>query len=168
MVKLCREAGADEVFVTDGSINDPMRCFARSGIAQAVEQAGGTVLYGSKDDYLVTDMGGEVLQEWPVARFFLDADKIINLPIVKHHSLSGCTLSMKNWYGVLGGKRNRLHQNIHQSIVDLAAAMRPTLTVMDATRILKTNGPTGGSLDDVVAGETIIAGINPFRLRRYG
>jgi uncharacterized protein (DUF362 family) len=67
---------------------------------------------------------------------------------------------MKNWYGVLGGRRNQLHQDIHTSIVDLAQAVRPTLTVMDAVRVLKRNGPTGGSLDDVAIGNTVVAGLD--------
>jgi len=87
--------------------------------------------------------------------------------VVKHHSLCGCTLAMKNWYGALGGRRNQLHQRIHTSIVDLAAALRPTLTIMDATRVLKRNGPTGGSLDDVSVENTLIAGMDEVALDAY-
>ena len=160
VAKLCRQAGASQVWVTDCSINNPQRSFARSGIQQASQEAGATVKLPSSDDYLKTNMQGERLKIWPVARFFHQANKVINLPIVKQHSLSGCTLAMKNWYGVLGGRRNRLHQDIHTSIVDLAAAMRPTLTIMDAMRVLKHNGPSGGSLDDVAEENTIIAGLD--------
>ncbi|MBF0179789.1 MAG: DUF362 domain-containing protein [Magnetococcales bacterium] len=167
VVKMCREAGAKEVWVTDVSLNDPRRCFARSGIGQAVEEAGGKVRLAGREDFVETDMGGEVLKAWPVARFFHEADKVINLPIVKHHSLCACTLAMKNWYGVIGGQRNRLHQSIHRSIVDLAAAVRPTLTVMDATRILKRNGPTGGNLEDVAVGETVIASLDEVALDSF-
>ncbi|WP_085053415.1 DUF362 domain-containing protein, partial [Candidatus Magnetominusculus xianensis] len=102
MVRLCREAGAATVWVTDVSLNDPKRCFARSGIGQAAMEAGGKVRLPGRDDFLETDMGGEILKVWPVARYFHEVDKVINLPIVKHHSLSGCTLAMKNWYGVIG------------------------------------------------------------------
>ncbi len=157
---LCREAGAGRVWVTDCSINDPHRSFARSGIEVAAQQSGAVVKLPGSADFRPTDMRGTVLKVWPVAHFFHQADKVINLPVVKQHSLSGCTLAMKNWYGVLGGQRNRLHQDIHVSIVDLAAAMRPTLTIMDATRVLKHNGPSGGSLDDVVRVNTLLAGLD--------
>ncbi|MBF0614089.1 MAG: DUF362 domain-containing protein [Magnetococcales bacterium] len=167
MVRLCRVAGAKSVWVTDVSLNDPRRCFARSGIEQAAVSAGGEVRLPGQEDFIATDMGGKVLQVWPVARFFHEVDKVINLPIVKHHSLSGCTLAMKNWYGVIGGQRNRLHQAIHASIVDLAAAVRPTLTIMDATRVLKRNGPTGGNPADVVRAETIIAARDEVALDSY-
>ncbi len=167
MVRLCMEAGAGEVLVTDVSLNDPARCFARSGIRAAAEGAGADVLLPGGNDFWKTDMQGDLLKVWPVSRFFHQADKVINLPVVKHHSLCGCTLAMKNWYGVLGGRRNQLHQRIHTSIVDLAAAVRPTLTVMDATRVLKHNGPTGGSLDDVSTENTIIAGLDEVAIDAY-
>ena len=167
MVRLCREAGAGAVWVTDVSLNDPQRCFARSGIEAAVQAAGGTIRLPGRDDFVLTDMKGVLLKHWPVSRFFHAADKVINLPIVKHHSLSGCTLAMKNWYGVIGGRRNQLHQDIHTSIVDLAAAVRPTLTVMDATRVLKRNGPTGGSLADVTFENTVIASLDEVALDSF-
>ncbi|MBF0109582.1 MAG: DUF362 domain-containing protein [Magnetococcales bacterium] len=167
MVRLCREAGAQTVWVTDVSLNDPGRCFFRSGIEAAAHQAGARVFLPGKDDFLPTDMGGRVLNIWPVNRLFHEVDKVINLPIVKHHSLCGCTLAMKNWYGVLGGRRNQLHQDIHASIADLAAAVRPTLTVMDAVRVLKHNGPTGGSLEDVAREDTLIASLDEVALDSY-
>ncbi|MBF0438036.1 MAG: DUF362 domain-containing protein [Magnetococcales bacterium] len=167
VVQMCREAGAASVWVTDVSLNDPRRCFVRSGIETAVHAAGGQVRLAGREDFVETDMGGKVLKVWPVARFFHEVDKVINLPIVKHHSLSACTLSMKNWYGVIGGQRNRLHQAIHDSIVDLATAVRPTLTIMDATRVLKRNGPTGGNLADVARGETIIASLDEVALDSF-
>lgn len=164
---LCREAGAGQVWVTDCSLNDPQRCFSRSGIEVAANGVGAQVLLPGSDDYRLTDMGGKLLKVWPVARYYHQADKLINLPIVKHHSLSGCTVAMKNWYGVLGGQRNRLHQDIHGSIVDLAGAVRPTLTIVDAIRVLKRNGPTGGSLDDVARENTILAGLDEVALDAY-
>jgi uncharacterized protein (DUF362 family) len=65
------------------------------------------------------------------------------------HGLSGLTLGMKNWIGAVGGRRNALHQDIHQSIVDLARFFRPTLTLIDAVRVLAANGPSGGREEDV-------------------
>ncbi len=102
-----------------------------------------------------------------MSKFYHQVDRVINMPIVKHHSLSGCTIAMKNWYGVLGGRRNRLHQQIHTSIADLATAIRPTLTIVDAIRVLKRNGPTGGSLSDVSVENTILAGTDEVALDSY-
>lgn len=167
VVRLCREAGAAHVWVTDVSINDPYRSFSRSGIESAVRRSGGTIRYTTENDFVLTDLKGQVLQVWPVSRFYHEADKLINLPVVKHHSLSKCTIAMKNWYGVLGGRRNRLHQQIDVSIADLASAVRPTLTINDATRVLVRNGPTGGNLSDVSIEDTIIAGLDEVALDSF-
>ncbi|HUE01920.1 MAG TPA: DUF362 domain-containing protein, partial [Bryobacteraceae bacterium] len=149
VVKQCWGAGAKRVIVTDVSCNEPRRCFMRSGIQAAARAEGAEVILPNADMFREVDLGGVVLKSWPVFSPFLEADKIINLPIAKHHELTGCTLGMKNWYGILGGQRNRLHQQIHQSLVDLASFMLPTLTIMDCYRILLRNGPTGGNLEDV-------------------
>lgn len=167
VVTLCRGAKASNVWVTDASVNDPYRCFARSGIEKAVLNAGGEILFSGENDFVPTNMKGELLKIWPVSRYYHQADKVINMPVVKHHSLSKCTLAMKNWYGVLGGQRNQLHQNIDISIADLAQAVRPTLTIMDATRVLRRNGPTGGNLSDVSIENTIIAGLDEVAIDSY-
>jgi uncharacterized protein (DUF362 family) len=167
VVRMCLEARASEVWVTDVSINDPYRSFARSGIEAAVQKAGGEVKFTTEKDFVPTDLGGEILKTWPVSRFYHEVDKLINIPVVKHHSLSRCTIAMKNWYGVLGGRRNRLHQDINLSIADLATAIRPTLTIVDATRVLKKNGPTGGNLSDVSLEDTIIAGLDEVALDSF-
>jgi len=164
VVKQCWAAGAKRVIVTDVSCNEPRRCFLRSGIQAAARAEGAEVLLPNPDLFREVDLGGVVLKSWLVYTPFLEADKIINLPIAKHHELTGATLGMKNWYGILGGQRNRLHQQIHQSLVDLANFMLPTLTVMDCYRILLRNGPTGGNLEDVALKKTIVAGTDPVAL----
>ncbi len=125
VVRQCWAAGAQKVIVTDVSCNDPNRCFQRSGIAEAAKRQGAQVLLPDPAQFREADLGGDVLQDWPVFQPFLEADKIINVPIAKHHSLTGATLGMKNWYGILGGQRHRLHQRIHESLADLADFVRP-------------------------------------------
>jgi uncharacterized protein (DUF362 family) len=164
VVRQCWQAGAKRVIVTDVSCNEPRRCFMRSGIQAAARAAGAEVVLPAPDMYREVELGGVVLKTWPVFTPFLEADKIINMPIAKHHELTGATLGMKNWYGILGGERNRLHQQIHQSLVDLASFMLPTLTVLDAYRILVRNGPTGGNLEDVAVKKTVLAGTDPVAL----
>ena len=113
------------------------------------------------------DLRGQVPSTWPVLEPFLSADKMINIPIGKHHSPTGATLGMKNWYGILGGPRQRLHRQIHESLVDLADFMRPTLTLIDAFRVLLRNGPGGGNPADVALKKTLIAGTDPVMLDAY-
>jgi uncharacterized protein (DUF362 family) len=167
VVRQCWQAGAKRVIVTDVSCNEPRRCFQRSGIQAAARAEGAEVVLPDPELYREVDLGGVVLKSWPVFTPFLEADKIINLPIAKHHGLVGVTLGMKNWYGILGGERNRLHQQIHQSLCDLANFMLPTLTMMDCYRILLRNGPTGGNLEDVATKKTMVAGTDPVALDAY-
>jgi uncharacterized protein (DUF362 family) len=113
-------------------------------------------------------MRGDVLDNWPVYTPLVNADKVINVPVAKHHNLSKFTGGMKNWYGILGGRRNRLHQSINISIADLATFMRPTLTILDATRVLLRNGPQGGNIDDAKDMHQVIASIDPVAVDAYG
>jgi uncharacterized protein (DUF362 family) len=167
VVRQCWQAGAKRVIVTDVSCNEPRRCFQRSGIQAAARAEGAEVILPDPELYREVDLGGVVLKSWPVFTPFLEADKIINLPIAKHHGLVGVTLGMKNWYGILGGQRNRLHQQIHQSLADLANFMLPTVTLLDGYRILLRNGPTGGNLEDVALKKTMVAGTDPVALDAY-
>jgi len=165
--RLCLEAGARRVIVTDVTINEARRCFARSGIGPAAREAGAEVVLPEERLFREVDLRGQVLNVWPVSEPFLNADKMINIPIAKHHSLTGVSLGMKNWYGILGGPRQQLHQRIHESLADLADFMRPTLTLVDAFRVLLRNGPNGGSPADVALEKTLIAGTDPVALDAY-
>lgn len=167
VARQCRDAGAKRVIVTDVSCNEARRCFHRSGIEAAARSAGAEVILPDPDRFREVDLRGVILKSWPVFTPFLEADKILNLPIAKHHGLCGVTLGMKNWYGILGGQRSRLHQQIHQSLADLASFMLPTLTIMDCYRILLRNGPTGGNLEDVAIKKTVLAATDPVALDAY-
>ncbi len=162
VVRCCREAGAREVVVAENPINSPEGCFRRSGVGEAAVAAGARLLWPSPGAFGPADLQGGILRSWPVFRRPLDeADVLIGIPTAKVHNLCGASLSMKNWYGFLGGGRNRLHQRIHEAIRDLAAAFRPSLIVMDATRLLIRHGPTGGSRADVRPGPGVVVGADP-------
>ncbi len=81
-------------------------------------------------------INGSVLKSWPLYTELMEADKVINVPIAKHHGLSRLTLGMKNWMGVMGGSRASIHQKINESLVDISMAIKPTLIVLDAVRVL--------------------------------
>jgi len=168
VVRLCFEAGAKQVVVTDASCNEAQRSFQRSGIWKMAHDAGATVVLPKSHRFKTMRLRGDLLDEWPVYTPLIEADKLINIPVAKHHNLSHYTGAMKNWYGVLGGRRNRLHQNIHLSIADLATFMRPTLTVLDATRVLFRNGPQGGNIADAKDMHQVIASLDEVAADTYG
>ncbi|HEY5117968.1 MAG TPA: DUF362 domain-containing protein, partial [Anaerolineales bacterium] len=125
--------------------------------AQQVSAAGGEVEYVASMKFTAVNLpGAEWLKQTRVYAEVLNADVLINVPIAKHHNLTGLTLGMKNQLGTLRD-RPEVHTSIQHKLVDLAAFLRPTLTVIDAVRILVANGPTGGSLNDVQKLDTVIA-----------
>ncbi|HBR21706.1 MAG TPA: cytoplasmic protein, partial [Nitrospiraceae bacterium] len=75
---------------------------------------------------------------------------------------------MKNWMGVMGGSRRTIHQRLDESLVDLSMAIKPTLTILDAVRILTANGPQGGSLSDVKKMDTVIVGVDQVAVDSFG
>jgi len=168
LVRLCVEAGAKTVRVFDHPCEDPRRTYVRSGIMDAAKKAGAEVAYMDERRYRTVDLKGEVLKNWEVYREALEVDKIINVPILKHHSLARLTMGMKNLMGLIGGSRSRLHWQLDESIVDLAAFFKPTLVVLDAVRILTANGPQGGSLKYVKELNTVAVGTDQVAVDAVG
>ena len=160
LVEMSLAAGAKKVVVMDNTTNQAQRCYIRSGIQEAAKAAGADVPFVNPRRVKKMAIKGEWLKEWEVIQDFVEADKIINVPIVKHHSLCRATLGMKNWLGAIGGSRNQLHQKLDQAMIDLAAFFKPTLTVLDAYRILVRNGPQGGRPSDTKLMKTVVAGVD--------
>lgn len=168
LARLCLAAGAASVIVIDNSCHDPGRSFARSGIEAASRGAGAATAHQRSASVVRMDLGGTVLGPWDVLEPIAAADRVINVPVAKHHSLSRATLGMKNWFGAVVGRRANLHQRIAQVCAELGAAFRPTLTVIDATRVLTGGGPTGGSLDLVRADDRIAVSTDPVAADAWG
>ena len=165
LVELALEAGAAEVRVFDYTCNEKRRCYNNSGMAEAIGEIGDKQarLYhvDPRKFVPVKIERGKALSEWQIYEDALTADAYINVPVAKHHGLSRLTLGLKNSMGVIGGRRGSLHHDLGQSLADLATVIRPSLTIIDATRILLQNGPQGGSVDDVKQLDTLIASVDP-------
>jgi len=161
VIELCYNAGAKKVRVADNTIHDARRCFAITGAGVVAKKTNADLIFPRSSLMKEMKIRGDRLDVWPVFVPFMEADKIINLPVAKDHVLSTLTLGMKNWIGAVGGRRNALHQDIHQTIVDLAQFFKPTVTLIDATRIMTKNGPSGGSLSDVAVKNTLILSDDP-------
>lgn len=162
LAEVCRlslKAGAASVVVTDNPINDPESCFALTGLRDAARSAGARVILPRAGSFRPTTVeGGSLIKDWPLLYApFQGVTKLISVAPVKDHNRSGASMIMKNWYGLLGGRRNIFHQDIHNAIKELAMMVRPTLVILDGTTTMMTNGPTGGSLSDLKATNTLIA-----------
>lgn len=157
----CLEAGAAVVRIFDRTCNDPRRCYRQSGIQQALESIGSDrVKLEHMDERAFKELDiaqGRELSRWAFYLPALQADRLINLPVAKHHSMTTVSLGMKNLMGVIGGNRGRLHRNLPEALADINSIVHSDLTLIDATRILLRNGPQGGRLEDVERRDTLIA-----------
>jgi len=157
VVKKCFEAGAKKVKVFDRTINNPQRCYKNSQIEAIAKKYGADVEHVR--DFKFTDISlpkGEILKKWPIYKDYLEADKIINIPIAKHHSLCGITAGLKNLMGVMGGNRGAIHNQFTKKLIDIDTQILPSLTIIDGYRVLTRNGPSGGNVNDVKYARSLI------------
>jgi uncharacterized protein (DUF362 family) len=193
ITKLCYQAGAKKVFVTDNPINDPTSCFELSGISAAAAKSGAEVILPKADYFrpmtlapletgrsqrpsdindalsLTGLAGGRLIKNWPVLyEPFKNIDRVFGIAVVKDHHRSGASMIMKNWYGLLGGKRSIFHTDINTIIVELATLVKPTLVILDATEVMVSNGPTGGSSSDLKQTNIMIAGCDQVAVDSFG
>lgn len=167
IVRLCFDAGAKTVKVGDNPCDVAEKTYEASGIGPAARQLGAKVVFLDKTRFKEAKIGGEQVKTIPVYPEIVDSDLVINCPIVKHHRLATLTLCMKNYMGVID-KRNVFHQAIDPSVADLTRFMKPRLCLLDATRILKANGPKGGKLEDVETKLMLAAGVDIVALDAWG
>ena len=156
----CRAA---QVRVADNPIESPADCFAKSKIRLAAERAGGRIYLPDSNAFRMLHTPGAALigEWWFFDRPFAGVNKVIGLAPVKDHNLCHASMGLKNWYGLLGGARNQFHQDIHGIVSDLSIMLRPTLTILDGSRVLMQNGPTGGDPSNVKQGDTLVASLDP-------
>jgi len=170
VVELCRKAGAKLVYVTDNPIDASASCFTLSGIRKAASEAGASVILPKAHHFKPTTLAdGKLIKNWPIFFGpFANIDKLIGISPIKHHERAGASMSMKNWYGLLGGRRNIFHQDINTIIAELAMMVKPTLVILDGTEVMMTNGPTGGSVSDLKRTNTLIASCDMVAADSYG
>ena len=153
LVKKCFEAGAEKVTVFDHTCDNWQKCYETSGIAAAVKEAGGIIMPGNDEKYFkeVDIPDGVTLKKAKIHESLIEADAWINVPILKNHGGANLTISMKNHMGIVWD-RGFFHQNdLQQCIADICTLQKKAvLNVVDAYRIMKTNGPRGRSASDVV------------------
>lgn len=175
VTSLCLSAGAASVALTDNPVHSPESCFALTGIAEAAAKSGAKVILPNENLFApVTvapsgDVGGRLIRDWPaLAGAFKGITKFIALSPVKDHHRAVASMTMKNFYGLLGGRRNVFHQDINGVIAELALLARPTLCVVDGMTVMLTNGPTGGSLSDLKAMHVMAVSTDPVAADSFG
>ena len=169
VAKLCLEAGASKIIVADNPINSPTGCFYKSGRTAVCADMNLDLMYPEASSFSPLELNGEILKHWTFFHEpFKKATKVIGLAPCKDHNLCHASMTTKNWYGLLGGRRNQFHQHIHSIVSDFTLMMKPTLVILDGMNVLMSNGPTGGRLSDVKPMNTIVAGTDMVAVDSYG
>lgn len=169
VARLLREADAGRIVLADNPINSPAGCFLKSGLRAVADELDLDLIYPETNTFAPIELDGEVLKHWTFFNEpFKRATKVIGLAPCKDHNLCHASMTMKNWYGLLGGRRNQFHQHIHSIVSDFALMMKPTFVVLDGMNVLMKNGPTGGRLSDVKKVGTVVAGTDMVAVDSYG
>lgn len=158
IVKQCFAAGASEVVVFDHTCDKWQLCYANSGIEEAAKKAGAKVVPADQESYYkpISIPKAKILKTAKIHEAILNSDVWINVPVLKNHGGAKMSISMKNLMGIVWD-RGFFHSNdLQQCIADISSLdRRPVLNVVDAYRLMKTNGPRGRSAADVVTSKAI-------------
>jgi uncharacterized protein (DUF362 family) len=152
VIKACLAAKAKAVTLLEFPQAKGQACLDRCGLTEAMSKAPEVnvpqvkiKVLSDQGDFKETKVAaGKALKSTAIAKALLSADRLINVPAAKHHEAAGVSLGLKNAMGLIWD-RKVFHTtlNMHQGIADLATVIRPDLTILDATRALLTNGPSG-------------------------
>ncbi|MBQ9372541.1 MAG: DUF362 domain-containing protein [Thermoguttaceae bacterium] len=164
IVRACKDAGAQEVVVFDNTCGNWRACYELSGIEEATKKAGGVMAQGNEQRYYreVALPKGVVLKSALVHQAILDCDVWFNVPILKNHGGAKMTIAMKNLMGIVWDRREFHRKGLDQCIADIGTIDKPaTLNIVDAYRIMKTNGPRGLNESDVELAKALIMSTDP-------
>ncbi len=152
LIKACKDAGAKEIVVFDNTCDAWRKCYQASGIEDAAKKLGATVMPGNEEEYYreVSLPKAKVLKKAKIHRAILDCDCWFNVPILKNHGGARMTIAMKNYMGIVWDRRAFHTGGLDQCIADIGTIENPAcLHIVDAYRIMKTNGPRGRDESDV-------------------
>ncbi len=155
---MCNEAGAANVLIADYPLFDTDTCLKRSGIPDALKDLENIKVIGASSDRFYKDTefpGAKKMSRNGVFQEALKSDIIIAVPVAKTHTATGVSLAMKGMMGLVWDRAGMHTKELSSSIVDMCTVLKAQLTVIDATRVLSTNGPRGPG--KVLKEDTIIA-----------
>ncbi|MEM2935312.1 MAG: DUF362 domain-containing protein, partial [Candidatus Thermoplasmatota archaeon] len=176
-------SGGGQAYVGESSMVgcDTMKAYEKSGLKEVCERKKVKFIDFNRCEPLKIKIDGEFLKEIVVAKEILDFDKIISVPVMKTHVLTGVTLAMKNMKGLqYRNEKIKLHEKgikmLHVGIVDINVSFKPYLSVIDASYAQEGEGPVAGNvrkMDLIIASRDIVSadaiacrvmGINPYEI----
>lgn len=169
IAQLCLDAGAKRVIVADNTLREPELCKQKTGIAEAVKDLKGVVVFTPKEERFYIEKSNDKatnLTRVKVLKEALRADTLVAVPVAKSHSAGGVSLSIKGLMGLMGN-RSIMHSemDLHTAIAEQLYYIRPTLCIVDACRALLDNGPAGPG--KVAQLDTFVGGTDPVAVDSY-
>lgn len=164
IIKECFAAGAKEVVVFDHTCDDWRKCYQNSGIAEAVSKAGGKMMPAHEEDYYreVSLPKGVNLKTTKIHQAILDCDVWINVPVLKMHGGARMSVSLKNLMGIVWDRRYFHKNDLQQCIADCnTLGKKAVLNIVDAYRVIKSNGPQGRTESDVALAKGLFISTDP-------
>lgn len=119
---------------------DTLECFEVSGIADVAREEG-VELYDIKRDTDLINVAvrgyRSNIKKCKIPRTLLEADHIINLPIMKAHASMVFSCALKN---IKGTVQDQVHHTMHQqnltmAMMDVWWAVRPDINIVDAINV---------------------------------
>ena len=146
VVQAAEKAKVKQVVIPENTCHSERETFPACGVLDAIKGTGAKLYRPRGGDYVSVEIpSGKICKKARVTRDLIEADCLVNIPVAKNHSGAVLTLSMKNWMGAVDNRtRQGWHrQGLHQCIADFSTYLKPTLIIIDATRIMLTRGPQG-------------------------
>ena len=162
LVAMCLEAGASRIRVLDNPFTQTMAVANTEQACKVLKKGMVHALLDSSFYKPVEIPRGLTFKNTDVMQDVLEADVLIAAPVAKSHSSTGVSLSIKGMMGLIWN-RDTMHRDydLSRAIVDLASLLTPQLAVVDATRVLTTNGPYGPGkvvkMDTIIASKDMVA-----------
>jgi uncharacterized protein (DUF362 family) len=147
LIGLLRDGGSEVIVGESNGFNYPCwSAFKNTGMEAAVRKAGGEVINLSEDQVVeVKFPNGSPLKRLFLPKTMMDADAVIDLPLMKTHEFMAYSGAIKNLFGcVPSNRRIYLHPYLPEVFYRLYTLFKPQLTIMDARTGIEGNGPTKG------------------------
>ena len=164
LVALLREYGCTDITIGEGPILlpefrwDTAKAYERCGMSALSERLGVPLVDFNEEEFIKVDLEGRKMK---VSKRTLEADFLVNVPVMKAHRQSVVSMGLKNLKGCLHNqsKRNFHRYGLHRLIALLNTVIKPDLTIIDGIYALH-RGPWGTDaprLDLVIAGKDVLS-----------
>ncbi|MDR2455800.1 MAG: DUF362 domain-containing protein [Deltaproteobacteria bacterium] len=163
IIKNALALGASKVSVFDNTCDNWRGAYSRSGLEDAAKAAGAEVAPANEEGYFqkVTVNGAEILKTVSLHELYLEADVIINVPVLKHHGGARMTAALKNLMGAVWD-RYALHRGgLDQAIPEMHIYKPPTLNIVEARRVMLSGGPRGHGDSRYLSAQMLLASTDP-------